>query len=1624
MRPDSNAVKETFRRHYEQSAKQTGEMIIREYGAERSTAVSYSGRTVFELLQNALDRSEHRVLLELTDADTPLLVVGNDGPGVGVDPHFDYDPSRAEARVRRRSDFHALCSLHTSNKSPDESIGSKGIGFRSVFSLGSQVQVWSRLADGPDEWWGLELREDFTGTDVQRRMREDPAVRRGVEWVGALDLPKQDDQRPPRPSFYFPLPLRASGKPLPVVGVETLETLVAVPLGKHGARKETVDELGELKRTHLCFVGLRQGKGEIRVVVKDGNLGELEKSAAWAPEASDIEMLAAWRSPPPEAGPRDLAEKAQEANYALSRPGVAIAWPKSSGDDSQTTLSRLIYEYLPTRVTSPVAIDIHGDFQLEPSRRSLNDDEGSPVGRYNTALLETAAELHLVSVLTALGLREDLIRDFPREGFRHIGEPSMCQTVALSAAPRVDIFELLTPRIGSGEKNPFIDHLERLIFGDAYDWDTIECWERWAELAACRFGDVQGSNLGRGAYDAFWQASKEWLDRAGAKRKRSRPKYIERCAEKLGDALRERRTRVVPLLDDDSEAVDHSVPLPERRTRGEGGGRLARRLFLRSAGETVACALHLPKIVLDRGRAVTSYPLRSMYPDVEQTLGITPFARWDLLVDLRQLPTRAPTEPEAPAPEVRSEPGDQLELLRFVAELFVAHFGSNKPPAAAPDEYGWGWRASAGSLPDEQLRAGRALATLFLRTKDGTYEPARQLDRERIDTAWLAPLVDQVQGLDLDQFLVFLGVSPIPGLHLVEGGEEGVVDPLDRPPGLVDADGRGSNQLELLIRKPNDALLDSVLEAWDALSEAIESERHGRRETGIVDCLSRRAWLPCNMPGFQSPRHLTTPPQYVAPRDVVLTSPMDRRRAVLFSLDRSIEPLRTVLEALNAMSLEREKLECRDAEPALRLLEQLTHLDCEAVAHDSQARQALTELFQNLLDAIVERAPASTAPPLLTYEPAPDETALSERRFRWQIVGEPAHIASDNSDRETIRRFFPGEPLVTATLGEKVVTKLPGLANRAAKVSLRVQATAPRSDEGAESVRRQFDELLPGLLALAEVSRQIPGGLKFEDAERRWHGLRIERADNVWYEIDFESRADGKKLHATWLDNSSGDVVVDGQRIVFDMPGREEGHPPLRAFAAALAEAGVGNPTVAGIFALALAEYDAGPTAGSQGDAAARFRKYLQKQGADRLAEAYRRALHPLTPAEVAMLRAAVEKALANVDLTLRPERAVGELPRDLTLDDVLPASAGGYGDLTEQHVQNAISGAQLPKRVDAFLPHFTCSSQNRAVWRAWVDSGSKKDRLLALAESLAGGSGAASAAGSNTQQTAVNARRMQQLEEVALDLFSRLDFSPAVAACHWLGELGIEPPFSAQDLERNLPESARYREVTDLQGRSECRWEARSLMPTGPVTREMAPETADNRQAKDVNKGVIGLDAEKAFVPWVAKTTRDVLRTDGPVGWHLLAEATKEWNKVTRNFEAARNAGVDEPGLLERALHVSAENGAAGFDLLGLERDKGGNALLVRYECKALPVASQALVYISRNEIAAFRSLPRDGSNGEWKLIGIYVDGTASDLTHHLDSVRDDSVGPLADLANKGLGVDSLTLTIEQVGVIGQKGS
>src|SRR5439155_14131719 len=147
----------TFRRHHDYYRQVGGETLQQQLSDERAIRIQYAGRATFELVQNALDRCERICVVAVVRGEKgPMLVVGNDGSGVSVDEAFDYITPRTPGMAAPRSDFHALCSMHTSNKSPDESIGNKGVGFRAVFTLGDYVQVWTRLGSS-DTWWGIEL---------------------------------------------------------------------------------------------------------------------------------------------------------------------------------------------------------------------------------------------------------------------------------------------------------------------------------------------------------------------------------------------------------------------------------------------------------------------------------------------------------------------------------------------------------------------------------------------------------------------------------------------------------------------------------------------------------------------------------------------------------------------------------------------------------------------------------------------------------------------------------------------------------------------------------------------------------------------------------------------------------------------------------------------------------------------------------------------------------------------------------------------------------------------------------------------------------------------------------------------------------------------------------------------------------------------------------------------------------------------------------------------------------------------------------------------------------------------------------------------------------------------------
>jgi len=94
----------------------------------------YHGRFLIELIQNAHDAltgsKDHKNRISITlnesEGDFGVLYVANDGyPFV-------------------EKDFNSLCKLAQSSKDPEESIGNKGIGFRSVLQIATSPEIYSR----------------------------------------------------------------------------------------------------------------------------------------------------------------------------------------------------------------------------------------------------------------------------------------------------------------------------------------------------------------------------------------------------------------------------------------------------------------------------------------------------------------------------------------------------------------------------------------------------------------------------------------------------------------------------------------------------------------------------------------------------------------------------------------------------------------------------------------------------------------------------------------------------------------------------------------------------------------------------------------------------------------------------------------------------------------------------------------------------------------------------------------------------------------------------------------------------------------------------------------------------------------------------------------------------------------------------------------------------------------------------------------------------------------------------------------------------------------------------------------------------------------------------------------
>jgi hypothetical protein len=337
--------------------------------AQELVRQQYTGRYPFELLQNANDAARDagtrgRAHFLLTET---ALIVADNGSGFGS-PQVE-----------------AICSLGRSSKGPGESVGHKGLGFKSVGEFTDHPQIVSALTSF-----------QFNGERVRAAVGE---------LIGALPA----DQK--LPVYAFPFPVEEADLGPDAAAIEKLQsngftTVIRLPLCD-GVERATVE--GDLLRNlqsrlllflpHVDHLELRGTSGDFsseiaresyhgaEYVVLETNV---EKKEEWliyrgtvTPEPAVLEPLGdAWKA-------------IEEVRFAVAVPIDYDGQPRVDG-------TYPLHVYFPTDERPGLHVAVHAEWVLSMDRRQIaTTPEAAPFNR----MLTRAVADHLSSTVAP-----DLVR--------------------------------------------------------------------------------------------------------------------------------------------------------------------------------------------------------------------------------------------------------------------------------------------------------------------------------------------------------------------------------------------------------------------------------------------------------------------------------------------------------------------------------------------------------------------------------------------------------------------------------------------------------------------------------------------------------------------------------------------------------------------------------------------------------------------------------------------------------------------------------------------------------------------------------------------------------------------------------------------------------------------------------------------------------------------------------------------------------------------------------------------------------------------------------------------------------------------------------------------------------------
>jgi hypothetical protein len=229
---------------------------------------SYDGRTLIELLQNGHDAHPRGTgngrlafRLDMTEGPHGVLYAANGGT-----------PLTDET-------FGSLCRVAMSSKRPDESIGNKGVGFKSVLNLSDGPELYSKATEESAHFDGYCFRfarpEDFDA--IARRVAPDePGL--------------ADELRENVSSLKTPVPLDRVPEEVAAFG-GWAATVVRLPLRDQSALERAREQLHELSAGDVPLHLFLPRLARIAIAVQDGGgeaPAELRRDVAPLAHSGDL----------------------------------------------------------------------------------------------------------------------------------------------------------------------------------------------------------------------------------------------------------------------------------------------------------------------------------------------------------------------------------------------------------------------------------------------------------------------------------------------------------------------------------------------------------------------------------------------------------------------------------------------------------------------------------------------------------------------------------------------------------------------------------------------------------------------------------------------------------------------------------------------------------------------------------------------------------------------------------------------------------------------------------------------------------------------------------------------------------------------------------------------------------------------------------------------------------------------------------------------------------------------------------------------------------------------------------------------------------------------------------------